>query len=1084
MRSLVLLLSLLPLELSAEESLRLLERRESLTGTHLRYLSLVEGLEVVGEDVIVELDPAGRRRAVLQRSLPLRTKPFAHEDRSIAERAFQSSHPGLAVERVEPVAVVQHSELREAWRIVARATPLQRYEYVLDARSLQPLRVTPLFFNAVQARLFAANPVTVLNDPALHDLDNSAAAVPDSAYSIADLLEVSPTGPLAGPFVSIVDLEAPKTQPADPGQPLNHNRSDQGFEDVMAYHHLDRSQRYLQSLGYNGPRQIITRSIQVDSHGAGGQDNSYYAVNSRGEGVLAFGDGGVDDAEDPDILLHEYGHAIHEAVAPGAFMVGGFGSQARAMGEGFGDYWAFSGGYSASLFSGRDEFCLGDWDARCASGPSTGCTYPAGANCLRRVDGVKTMDDYIQGDGRGNEHRNGEIWSSALREIFLAFVQNDGVEEGRRNADRLMVESIFGMPPTPTFQTGARKLLQADQLLYRGSNFQAICAAMISRKILGAAECNATPRGDFTLYPASGDGIIPDNQANGVTFTRFVSDDRLIDQIKVRVEITHSFRGDVRLVLTAPNGLSAVLHARSNDPGEDLRTTFGLDSQSVDSLDVFRGLSARGEWKLHVSDLSPQDVGRLDSWALLIRFQGDAPLTIRPAATPDRLHLTAVAHTPGAAGTNFVSDVRLFNRGSREARVTMFFTSSGRDGTTEFAALPLSIASGQIVALDDVVAAHFRDMGIGNLEFRGDTSELQISSRTYNQSADGTYGQFIPARGTGDAAGAGEPPVHLTQLRNDEDFRTNIGFTEVHGAAGTVELNIRDASNQLLSTGAFFIAPYSHLQIPILGGIGGVSAEIARAELHVSGGARILAYASVVDNESGDAIYIPAGRLERETRIIPAALHADGANGTRWRTDLALTNVGDIAETISLTYRPAAGGSAATVPREVPAFSSVFLPDVLGEQFGIGSGGGQLEVSESSLLTTSRTWTDGLMGSFGQFIGSRGAAESIGAGSSLVNALQLINDSRFRTNVGAAEITGAQTIVRMRLFDASGTELLSTDRVVPPHGQIQFNLSQAGAPEFQNGRVSFEVLSGSGRIFGYASVVDNRSSDPIYVPAQ
>jgi zinc metalloprotease ZmpB len=49
--------------------------------------------------------------------------------------------------------------------------------------------------------------------------------------------------------------------------------------------------------------------------------------------------GGVDDAEDADVILHEYGHALLEASAPGLLLNGGEG---RAIHEGWSDYWAAS----------------------------------------------------------------------------------------------------------------------------------------------------------------------------------------------------------------------------------------------------------------------------------------------------------------------------------------------------------------------------------------------------------------------------------------------------------------------------------------------------------------------------------------------------------------------------------------------------------------------------------------------------------------------------------------------------------------------------------------------------------------------
>ena len=50
------------------------------------------------------------------------------------------------------------------------------------------------------------------------------------------------------------------------------------------------------------------------------------------------GDGGVDDAEDADITVHEYGHSVHDNQVPG--LGPGNDTEQRAIGEGFGDFLA------------------------------------------------------------------------------------------------------------------------------------------------------------------------------------------------------------------------------------------------------------------------------------------------------------------------------------------------------------------------------------------------------------------------------------------------------------------------------------------------------------------------------------------------------------------------------------------------------------------------------------------------------------------------------------------------------------------------------------------------------------------------
>ena len=64
-----------------------------------------------------------------------------------------------------------------------------------------------------------------------------------------------------------------------------------------------------------------------------GADNSFATDHPKNE--LRFGKGGVDDAEDAEVILHEYGHAIHFS------QNFSFASEeAGAISEGFGDYWA------------------------------------------------------------------------------------------------------------------------------------------------------------------------------------------------------------------------------------------------------------------------------------------------------------------------------------------------------------------------------------------------------------------------------------------------------------------------------------------------------------------------------------------------------------------------------------------------------------------------------------------------------------------------------------------------------------------------------------------------------------------------
>src|SRR6266851_3223679 len=596
------------------EDLRVDYTRESLTSTHVHYQQYLNGLRVIGGERIQTVTRDGRR--------------------SVADHLARSPIAAMAATANAPIGgelvyLNEDGDARLVARVVTEDRPHQLYVNYYDATTGALIRSEALFWTA-QGRVFDPNPVAKLNRPDLQDQNDAASAVPDSAYSIVDLPGLPPSGPLVGPNVQIVDRQSPFTTRADASQSLMFDRSQAQFEEVNAYFHIDRSQRYLQSLGFTGSRRIVSYSIPVDAHAANGTDNSFFVPDAQGTGALFFGDGGTDDAEDSDIMLHEFGHAIQESIAPGAFG-GTSSSQSRALGEGFGDYWSFSSNYVQTLPSGRDPFCIGDWDARCSNDdPSQFCGYPPGSDCLRSVDSTKTMANFIVSENPGTEHKNGEIWSSALREIFMAL--------GKQRTDTLVLEGTFGVPTGPSYALMAQRLLGADRALNGGANTAVICRAMTARGILTSGDCVQVPRGELTFFQSPDHGVTGTN----ITSTLMITDPRTIDRVVVNAIVT----GDSQVTLTGPDGTRAKL----------------------ESLDNFRGRAAAGIWTLSLTSNQPMT---LTSWSLTIQFAGDLPLAARPtAAANQEKFIAAVAHAPGANGTTFITDVRLFNRGTATQQLT------------------------------------------------------------------------------------------------------------------------------------------------------------------------------------------------------------------------------------------------------------------------------------------------------------------------------------------------------------------------------------------------------------------------------
>lgn len=108
---------------------------------------------------------------------------------------------------------------------------------------------------------------------------------------------------------------------------------------------------------------------------------------------------------------------------------------------------------------------------------------------------------------------------------------------------------------------------------------------------------------------------IPDNNPTGIASHIDVDAAGRIVTAAIIVDITHTYRGDLRVVLEK-DGAQHVLHDRAGGGADDLKATFDLPALA--------GKAAAGRWTLKVTDLAGQDVGKLNSWEIdLTTDEGD-----------------------------------------------------------------------------------------------------------------------------------------------------------------------------------------------------------------------------------------------------------------------------------------------------------------------------------------------------------------------------------------------------------------------------------------------------------------------------
>ncbi|WP_452226540.1 T9SS type A sorting domain-containing protein [Lacinutrix cladophorae] len=245
--------------------------------------------------------------------------------------------------------------------------------------------------------------------------DANSTALTAQTFNVS-LLDIEFSGGnyhLKGPYAEVVDSESPYNGLfSQASSSYNYQRADDAFEAVNVYYHIDASMRYINTvLNINLLPYQYTTGVRVDPHGLSGSDNSHY---SSGSGELAFGEGGVDDAEDSDVVHHELGHGLHDWVTNGGL------SQVNGLSEGSGDYWAQSYNRSLGNWSASDAAYnyVFNWDGHNEywNGRTTdyGASYPGGLT--------------------GGIHADGQIWSTCLMKIYDII--------GRAKTDKIFLEGL------------------------------------------------------------------------------------------------------------------------------------------------------------------------------------------------------------------------------------------------------------------------------------------------------------------------------------------------------------------------------------------------------------------------------------------------------------------------------------------------------------------------------------------------------------------------------------------------------------------------------------------------------------------
>jgi subtilisin-like proprotein convertase family protein len=630
----------------------------SSVGSVERFEQRVQGLPVYNAEIAVTLQTSGEVTYVYSTYQPglqlVSTMPVVApaEARLTAAAAFDLQGP-YNHELARLLVFPDKAGARLAYQV--ELSPISgkngAYEVIVDARSGAILQARDQAERATgTGMVFNPDPLTTASAAYgatgytdANDADSTQLSAQRQSVTLQDITLAGSTYSLVGPYAHIVDVESPSNGLfAQTNSNFSFTRTQNGFEAVNAYYHLDKFLRYLNvTLGLDVMPIQYTGGVRFDPSGESGDDNSHYDPTT---GVLVFGEGGVDDAEDADVLIHELGHGIHD------WVTGGNLSSEEGLSEGIGDYFAQS--YSRALglwpLSNPAYQYTFSWDGHNPfwNGRTTNYTahYPSGLT--------------------GDEHDDGQIWATANMKVWDLL--------GATKTNTLMVEGLAVTGAITNQEEAAQALLQAAFnlgytateihsifLIYQDTGYS-VTEPIPPTELRGTVwnDLNGNRTREAGENGQSGWTVFVDTNNNGTRDAgsgTFISTDvpkalpdlatvtsqtvvstltNPITDVNVTLSLTHTYDGDLEITLISPLGTRVKLAQKIGSSGDNFTNTV-FDQQAstsissgsapftgtfrpTASLDVLNGTGGNGTWTLEVVDTAGGDSGNLTSWQLAI----------------------------------------------------------------------------------------------------------------------------------------------------------------------------------------------------------------------------------------------------------------------------------------------------------------------------------------------------------------------------------------------------------------------------------------------------------------------------------
>ena len=410
------------------------------------------------------------------------------------------------------------------------------------------------------------------------------------------------------------------------------------------------------------------------------------------------------------------------------------------------------------------------------------------------VTGVDAGDFELSGTGAGSitvSAVSGDTYNATVA------VNTDGTFNlniaGGHNIEDLAGTGLSSVTPTGADQsyTVDRTAPAVTSIVGSDPSGELTSESTLVFEVTFSEDVTGVDAGDFELSPdstggGSGSGqftqtrppALAITENNTVSDTITVPDSGTATSVSVAIDISHTWIGDLKVDLMAPDGTAKTLHNRTGGSANDIDQTYAPD---------FAGVPIAGAWTLRINDnYAAADDGTLDSWTLTINYGSStaSPVTT-VSGSGDTYHVTVSAAQDGTYNLDLVPSGHDIADTANNPLSSP--TPTGADHTYTVSAVPADTAAPTVTSI-----------------VRSDPTDETTSAQTLVFAV--TFSEDVTGVDAGDfeLSGTGAGSITVSAVSGDTYNATVAVNTD-----GTFNLNIAGGHNieDLADTGLSSVTP-------------------------------------------------------------------------------------------------------------------------------------------------------------------------------------------------------------------------------------------------------------------------------------